>query len=81
MFSGFLLFSQNLDFIFLNKIVFSGTLCAVGKVHCVYHSIDQKVENFIKDLYWWYKYYVYTGGPRILRILGHQGIVLLQKSY
>ena len=22
-----------------------------------------------------------TGGPRIVRILGHQGIVLLQKSY
>ena len=22
-----------------------------------------------------------TGGPRIVRILGHQGVVLLQKSY
>ena len=29
MFSGFLLFSHNLDFYFLNKISFSGTLCVV----------------------------------------------------
>ena len=25
--------------------------------------------------------FINTGGPRIVRILGHQGIVLLQKSY
>ena len=27
------------------------------------------------------EFFKYTGGPRIVRILGHQGIVLLQKLY
>ena len=28
-----------------------------------------------------FTYIISTGGPRIVQILGHQGIVLLQKSY
>ena len=45
-------------------------------------SLLWKVKIFLSFFHFQILYKkVNTGGPRIVRILGHQGIVLLQKSY
>ena len=72
MFSGFLLFSHNLDFYFLNKISFSGTLCGRSYQNFGYKVCSYPHNRFNEIL-------ATTSSPTILQYIGcHQMYIFAQ---